>query len=68
MSSDVIGAAIGVEFASLYNDLGSDVTLVEAEQRITPAEDADISALAEKAFVQAGLNNELRTVEPDPVL
>ena len=52
----VIGAgAIGVEFASLYNDLGSDVTLVEAEQRITPAEDADISALAEKAFVQRGI-------------
>ena len=49
------GGAIGVEFASLYNDLGTDVTLVEAEQRITPAEDADISALAEKAFVQRGI-------------
>jgi len=49
------GGAICVEFASLYNDLGTDVTLVEAEQRITPAEDADISALAEKAFVQRGI-------------
>ena len=49
------GGAIGVEFASLYNDLGTDVTLVEAEQRITPAEDADISALAEKAFKQRGI-------------
>ena len=32
-----------------------DVTLVEAEQRITPAEDTDISALAEKAFKQRGI-------------
>lgn len=52
----VIGAgAIGVEFASLYNDLGTDVTLVEVENRITPAEDSDISALAEKAFKQRGI-------------
>ena len=49
------GGAIGVEFASLYNDLGTDVTLVEAEQRITPAEDAEISALAEKSFAQRGI-------------
>ncbi|HAU01403.1 MAG TPA: dihydrolipoyl dehydrogenase, partial [Porticoccaceae bacterium] len=35
----VIGAgAIGVEFASLYNDLGCDVTLVEALPRIVPVE------------------------------
>lgn len=52
----VIGAgAIGVEFASLYNDLGCDVTLVEALPRIVPVEDADISALAEKAFKQRGI-------------
>jgi dihydrolipoamide dehydrogenase len=52
----VIGAgAIGVEFASLYNDLGSDVTLVEALDRITPAEDAEISALAEQAFNKRGI-------------
>jgi dihydrolipoamide dehydrogenase len=53
----VIGAgAIGVEFASLYNDLGSEVTLVEAVERITPAEDADISALAQQAFKKRGIN------------
>jgi dihydrolipoamide dehydrogenase len=52
----VIGAgAIGVEFASLYNDLRCDVTLVEALPRIVPVEDADISALAEKAFKQRGI-------------
>ena len=49
------GGAIGVEFASLYNDLGTDVTLVEAAERITPAEDAEISALAEKSFKQRGI-------------
>ncbi|MFA7555749.1 MAG: dihydrolipoyl dehydrogenase [Spongiibacteraceae bacterium] len=52
----VIGAgAIGVEFASLYNDLGSEVTLVEALERITPAEDEEISALAKKAFTKRGI-------------
>ena len=49
------GGAIGVEFASLYNDLGTDVTLVEAADRIAPAEDAEISALAEKSFKQRGI-------------
>lgn len=52
----VIGAgAIGVEFASLYNDLGTNVTLVEAEKRITPAEDAEISQIAEKSFQKRGI-------------
>lgn len=52
----VIGAgAIGVEFASLYNDLGSQVTLVEAVDRIVPAEDAEISQLAFKAFKKRGI-------------
>ena len=49
------GGAIGVEFASLYNDLGTDVTLVEATERIIPSEDSEISALAEKAFQQRGI-------------
>jgi len=52
----VIGAgAIGVEFASLYRDLGSEVTLVEAVDRILPAEDSEISALADKAFRTRGI-------------
>jgi len=49
------GGAIGVEFASLYNDLGTDVTLVEAAERIIPAEDSEISSIAEKAFQQRGI-------------
>jgi len=52
----VIGAgAIGVEFASMYNDLGTNVTLVEAERRITPAEDIEISQIAEKSFKKRGI-------------
>lgn len=52
----VIGSgAIGMEFASFYNDLGSDVTVVEVLDRILPVEDAEISALAEKSFKAQGI-------------
>lgn len=52
----VIGSgAIGVEFANFYNALGSKVTIVELADRIVPAEDADISKAAEKAFKKAGI-------------
>ena len=41
----VIGSgAIGIEFASFYNDMGADVTVVEMMDRIVPVEDADVSA------------------------
>ena len=53
----VIGSgAIGIEFASFYNDLGSDVTVVEMMDRIVPVEDADVSAFLEKALVKQGLS------------
>ena len=52
----VIGSgAIGIEFASFYNDLGSDVTVVEMVDRIVPAEDADVSAFLEKAVKKQGI-------------
>ena len=52
----VIGSgAIGIEFASFYNELGSDVTVVEALDRILPAEDDEISAFARKDFEKQGL-------------
>ena len=52
----VIGSgAIGVEFASFYNALGADVTIVELADRIVPAEDAEISDLALKSFKKAGI-------------
>ncbi len=52
----VIGSgAIGIEFASFYNALGVDVTVVEVMDRVLPVEDAEISALAKKAFVKQGM-------------
>ncbi len=42
--------AIGIEFASFYNDLGVDVTVVELQERILPVEDEEISAAARKSF------------------
>jgi dihydrolipoamide dehydrogenase len=52
----IIGAgAIGIEFASFYHDMGSEVTLVEALPRILPAEDEEIAALAHKSFAKRGI-------------
>jgi dihydrolipoamide dehydrogenase len=47
--------AIGIEFASFYRSLGAEVTLVEVLPRILPAEDAEISDLALKAFAKQGI-------------
>jgi dihydrolipoamide dehydrogenase len=53
----VIGSgAIGIEFASFYNELGAEVTVVEVMDRILPVEDEEISKLAEKEFKKQGLN------------
>ncbi len=52
----VVGSgAIGMEFASFYNDLGADVTVVEVLDRILPQEDEEISAFAQKAFKKQGI-------------
>ncbi|MBA4763735.1 dihydrolipoyl dehydrogenase [Sphingomonas sp.] len=52
----VIGSgAIGIEFASFYNDMGADVTVVEMLDRIVPVEDKDISAHLEKALKKQGM-------------
>ena len=52
----VIGSgAIGIEFASFYRDMGAEVTVVEVLDRILPAEDEEISALARKAFEKQGM-------------
>lgn len=52
----IIGSgAIGIEFASFYNAMGCDVTIVELLDRIVPNEDEEISALAEKSFTQQGI-------------
>jgi dihydrolipoamide dehydrogenase len=52
----IVGSgAIGIEFASFYRSLGAEVTVIEMLPRILPAEDAEISALARKAFVKQGI-------------
>ncbi len=52
----VIGSgAIGIEFASFFNTLGTDTTVVEVMDRVLPVEDAEISAFAKKAFVKQGM-------------
>ena len=52
----VIGSgAIGIEFASFYRALGSDVTVIESLPRILPVEDEEVSKAAQKAFEKRGL-------------
>ena len=52
----VIGSgAIGIEFASFYNDMGAEVTVVEMMDRIVPVEDADVSTFLEKALTKQGM-------------
>ncbi|BBC99686.1 dihydrolipoyl dehydrogenase [Sphingobium sp. YG1] len=52
----VIGSgAIGIEFASFYNDMGADVTVVEMMDRVVPVEDKDVSAFLEKALKKQGM-------------
>ena len=52
----VVGSgAIGVEFAYFYNAIGTEVTVVEYQNRIVPVEDADVSKQLEKSFKKAGI-------------
>ncbi len=47
--------AVGVEFASMYADFGTEVTLVELLDLIVPAEDPEVSAELRKAFERRGI-------------
>ncbi len=52
----VIGSgAIGIEFASFYNDMGAKVTVVEMMDRVVPVEDAEISDFLEKSLTKQGM-------------
>ena len=52
----VIGSgAIGIEFASFFNTLGADTTVVEVMDRVLPVEDAEIAGFAKKQFVKQGM-------------
>ncbi|MET4807977.1 dihydrolipoyl dehydrogenase [Limibacillus sp. MBR-115] len=52
----VIGSgAIGIEFASFYRTMGSEVTVVEVMNQVLPVEDAEIAGLARKQFEKQGI-------------
>ncbi|HEY0191324.1 MAG TPA: dihydrolipoyl dehydrogenase [Kofleriaceae bacterium] len=54
----VLGAgAIGVEFASFYRSLGTEVTIVEFLPRLVPNEDADVSKELARAFDKRGIKS-----------
>ena len=50
------GGAIGCEFASLLNDLGSSVTLLESLDEILPGCDKDVSTAVRRSFVKKGID------------
>ena len=53
----IIGAgAVGVEFATLYSQLGVKVTLLEGLDRLVPLEDEEISKEMLTAFKKAGMD------------
>lgn len=56
----IIGSgAIGIEFASIYNALGSKVTVFESQDKILPQFDKDVSIEAQKIFEKKGIKFEL---------
>ena len=50
------GGTIGVEFATIYNNLGSEVTILEKEGRIIPTADKDISQSLKRSLKRDGVN------------
>jgi dihydrolipoamide dehydrogenase len=52
----IVGAgAIGMEFADVYASFGTQVTIVEALDRILPLEDAEVSKFMERVFTKRGM-------------
>lgn len=65
----IVGSgAIGVEFASFYHLMGTDVTLIDIQDRILPVEDKEISLFARKSFEKQGIkiHTETRVQEIKP--
>lgn len=63
------GGVIGIEFANIFNALGSEVTVVEYCKEILPAFDADIAKRLRTALqgrgVKFALGAEVTTISPD---
>ena len=67
----IVGSgAIGAEFASFYDDMGVEVTLIEALDRILPVEDEEVSAYVARSFEKRGMkiktNVKLQSVSAEP--
>ncbi|HEV3124606.1 MAG TPA: dihydrolipoyl dehydrogenase [Candidatus Dormibacteraeota bacterium] len=55
-SAVILGAgAVGVEFASMYRSMGSEVTLVEVAERLVPLEDDDVGTQLQRSFERRGI-------------
>lgn len=53
----IVGSgAIGIEFAYFYNAMGTEVTVVEFQDRIVPVEDEEVSKQLERTFKKSGIN------------
>lgn len=53
----VVGAgAIGVEFAYIYHNMGTKVTVVELQDRLVPVEDKDVSKELQRAYKKMGIS------------
>jgi dihydrolipoamide dehydrogenase len=66
----VVGAgAVGVEFASIYNSFGTQVTILEALPRVVPVEDEEISVELEKTYrkknIQIFTSSKVESVKKD---
>jgi dihydrolipoamide dehydrogenase len=52
----IVGAgAIGMEFADVFASYGTEVTIVEALDRVLPLEDAEVSKFMERAYAKRGM-------------
>ncbi|WP_053615688.1 NAD(P)H-quinone dehydrogenase [Nocardiopsis sp. NRRL B-16309] len=52
----VVGSGVtGAEFASAYQSLGSDVSLVSSRERVMPTQDADAAEVLEEVFMRRGM-------------
>src|SRR5699024_4729171 len=59
------GGVIGVEFASMWADLGVDVVLVEALDRLLPAEDPALTKVLTRALMSRGVDVRVRSSVSD---
>ncbi|NOR44125.1 MAG: FAD-dependent oxidoreductase, partial [Candidatus Delongbacteria bacterium] len=55
------GGVVGCEFAGIYNELGSEVTIVEMLKNLVPTEDAQVSRTLQTSFKKKGVTLKLKT-------